>query len=52
MSFKTRRILIVLAVVLLLLAVAALTYALLPTPIRLDTIPVTPTFFIPPGGAP
>ena len=52
MSTQTRRILVILALVLLLLAAAALIYALLPTPVLVDTIPVTPTYFVPPGGVP
>lgn len=52
MSQKKRRILTLLAVVLLLLALAALTYVWLPSQVLHDTSPITPTYLIPPAGVP
>lgn len=52
MSQKKRRILYIIAMVIFALAAAALVYSLLPTETLRDTLPVTPTYLIPPAGAP
>lgn len=52
MPRKARIALIVVAALLMLFALAALIYALMPNPLLRDTIPVLPTLLVPPGGAP
>lgn len=52
MSQKKRRILILLALGLLLLALVALAYAWLPSQVLHDISPITPTYLVPPAGTP
>jgi len=52
MSHRKRRLIIILALGLCLLALTALIYAWLPPETIHDVIPVTPTFFTPPAGVP
>jgi len=49
---KQRRVLVIIAMVIFILAAAALAYALLPSETLRDTLPITPTYLVPPAGAP
>jgi len=52
MSPKKRRVLFIIAFIIFAVAAAALIYAWLPSDTLRDTLPVTPTYLIPPAGVP
>lgn len=53
MSRRTRIFLIIIGLLLLAVAIAALTYALIPARVLHEVTPIAPTVFtLPPGGAP